>query len=89
MSALGSARLQKKVGGRASEFAIFYENTMNAFRYEARPPGVSPASTLRLGMGWHRKFSSYSIGFYGGHAEFRYHDTRYTRGPGLNTWPVP
>jgi len=89
MSALGSAMLKEKVGGKASEFVLFAENSMNSYMYDARPPGHQQTSPLGLGMGWHRRMSSYTVGFYDGHAEFRYIDTRYTRGPGWNTWPGP
>jgi prepilin-type N-terminal cleavage/methylation domain-containing protein len=91
MHALGSAMLAKKVGGAAAEFVIFSEAMMNAYMYEARPPdGLHGTSRLQqLGLGWHRKRSTYSMGFYDGHAEYRYLDTRYSSGPGYNTWPQP
>jgi prepilin-type N-terminal cleavage/methylation domain-containing protein len=90
-STLGSAMLSKKVGGAASEFVIFCEAMMNAYMYDARPPdgsfGESPLQ--QLGVGWHRKFSTYTMGFYDGHAEYRYIDTRFSKGAGYNTWPEP
>jgi prepilin-type N-terminal cleavage/methylation domain-containing protein len=87
-SARGSLMLKEKVGGRAAEFAIFYETMMDGFMYDARPPG-DPQPSVMTGflVGWHRKYSMYTIGFYDGHAEYRYYDTRYTRAPGIQTWP--
>jgi hypothetical protein len=38
-----------------------------------------------LGVGWHRKFSKYSMGFMDGHSEYRYIDTRYTDHSGATT----
>lgn len=91
MSAAGSLTLKEKVGGFASEWVIFMENTMNSYMYDAKPPsGAEGQSRLqKLGVGWHRKFSMYSMGFYDGHAEYRFIDTRYTRGPGWNVRPGP
>jgi prepilin-type N-terminal cleavage/methylation domain-containing protein len=90
MQACGSAMLTKKVGGAAAEFVIFDEDMMNAYMYDAVPPdgsGGPPCPTWRYGVGWHRKLSMYTMGFYDGHAEYRVLDTRYSNGPGYNTWP--
>jgi prepilin-type N-terminal cleavage/methylation domain-containing protein/prepilin-type processing-associated H-X9-DG protein len=85
----GSAMLSKKVGGAAAEFIIFMEGMMNAYMYDARPPGSTVQSELQmLQVGYHRKLSVYNIGFYDGHAEYRYLDTRYSNGPGFNLWPA-
>ncbi len=89
MDAIGSLMLSKKVGGAASRFIIFMENTMNSYTMDARPRsgdfGKSPLE--HLGMGWHRKFSKYSMGFLDGHAEYRFIDTRYTDHTSATTWP--
>jgi prepilin-type N-terminal cleavage/methylation domain-containing protein len=89
MSLFGSAMLTKKVGGAASEFVIFMECMMDAYMYDARPPDGScgQSSLQQLGLGYHRKMSMYAVGFYDGHAEYRYIDTRYSSGPGYNIWP--
>jgi prepilin-type N-terminal cleavage/methylation domain-containing protein len=89
MSMFGSAMLSKKVGGAASEFVIFMEGMMNAYMNGARPPsGVMGESPLQqLGVGWHRKMSIYAMGFYDGHAEYRFIDTRFSSGSGYNTYP--
>ncbi len=89
MHAYGSAMLAKKVGGAASDFVVFMEAMMNAYMYDARPSdGTYGESGLQqLGIGWHRKFSTYEMGFLDGHAEYRYVDTRYTNGVGYDTWP--
>jgi hypothetical protein len=90
MNDFGGAMLQKKVGGAAAEFVLFTEGMMNAYMYDARPPGYQPPSALQmLQVGWHGKLSMYSMGFYDGHAEYRYLDTRYSSGPGYDTWPEP
>lgn len=89
MFAAGELMLQKKVGGAASTFVIFMENTMNAYMYYARPneTGCNPEVATVLGVGWHRKFSKYSMGFLDGHVEYRFIDTHYSSGEGYNTWP--
>jgi prepilin-type N-terminal cleavage/methylation domain-containing protein len=91
MSACGSLMLAKKVGGSAAEFPLFWEDILDAFMYEAKPPDGSEGESLlvRPGLGWHRKMSMYSAAFYDGHSEYRYFDTRYTRGPGYNIRPGP
>lgn len=89
MSTCGSLMLKEKVGGRASEFVIFMENTMNSYMLDARPPDGSEgvSQIQKLGVGWHRKFSKYSMGFMDGHADYKFIDTRYTRGPSWNVRP--
>lgn len=89
-SVAGEEMLSKKVGGEAAKFVLFAESSMNFFMYDARPRngyfGESPIQTL--GPGWHRKWSSYSLGYLDGHAEFRYVDTRYTDDTGFDIWPT-
>jgi prepilin-type N-terminal cleavage/methylation domain-containing protein len=89
MSACGSKMLVQKVGGNAAEFPLFWEDILDAFMYEAKPPDGSegPSLLVRLGVGWHRKLSMYSAGFYDGHSEYKFFDTRFTRGPGYNIRP--
>ena len=89
MDANGKLMLVLKVGGAASTFVIFMENTMNSYMYDALPNASScPESPLQtLGVGWHRKFSKYTMGFLDGHVEYRFIDTRFTRNEGYNTWP--
>ena len=88
MNDFGSAMLQKKAGAAASEFILFMEGMMDAYIYDARPPGYSPPSELQvLQVGWHGKLSWYTMGFYDGHAEYRFLDTRYSNGPGYDIWP--
>jgi hypothetical protein len=91
MSLYGTPMLQKKVGGAAAEFVLFMEGMMNAYMMDARPAdGSSGESDLQqLGEGWHRKHSMYAMGFYDGHAEYRFIDTRYTSGAGYDIWPEP
>jgi prepilin-type N-terminal cleavage/methylation domain-containing protein len=88
MARNGGQMLRLKVGGSASRFIIFMENTMNSYTMDARPHGFSSPSPIQtLGVGWHRKFSKYAMGFLDGHAEYRYIDTRYTDHSGATTWP--
>lgn len=91
MSKYGSLMLKEKTGGLAAEFILFLEDMMDAYMMDARPPdGSEGASQLEmLGMGWHRKFSTYSMGFLDGHAAHQYIDTRFSRGPGWNIRPGP
>ena len=65
---------------------------MDAYMNDARPPDGSdgpPSKLTQPQMGWHRKMAMYSMGFYDGHSEYRHIDTRYTSGPGWNTWGQP
>ncbi len=88
MSVAGGNMLRLKVGGPASSFAIFVENAMNVYMYDARPPVPScTPSDLVPTTGWHGKLSTYSVGMLDGHVEYRFCDMRYTRGPGWNIWP--
>ena len=43
----------------------------------------------KLGVGWHKKYSKYSMGFLDGHAEYRFIDTRFTDHTGATSWPEP
>ena len=81
--------LARKVGGPGSRFAMFYENAMDVYMYAARPDGSSPMPRTR---GWHRKFSTYTIGFLDGSVKHQYADVRYTYDPSggtWNSWPEP
>lgn len=91
MSAGGREMLRLKVGGAASKFVLFMENPMNAYMQDAKPPGGAHGTSCQqqLGTGWHKKVSKYSVGFFDGHAEHRFIDTRYSRGAGYETWPEP
>jgi len=89
ISAAGSEMLNLKIGGPASEFILFMENTMNAYIQEARPSSGEQGSSClsEFGTGWHKKTSKYSAAYLDGHAEYRFYDTRFTDGPGYDTWP--
>ena len=90
VTAQGRRLLKKKVGGPASKFALFMESAMNSFMYNARPPGyATPSAFAQQGMGWHRKWSNYSIGYMDGHADHGFRDTRFTQDVNYNTWPEP
>jgi len=84
----GAAMLARKIGGNAAEFPLFAEASINPLMYEALPPegpGTSPFQNLFFG--WHRKQSRYTLGFFDGHAEYRFVDTRFIRGVGYDFWP--
>jgi prepilin-type N-terminal cleavage/methylation domain-containing protein len=89
MTRAGISLLGKKSGGPAAKFPLFFENAMNSFMYDARPPGHPEQSTLQLARGWHGKFSTYAMGFYDGHADFKFVDTRYTIDTNRNNWCEP
>ena len=68
---------------------MFYENSLDTYAYEMRPDGSSPFPRQ---VGWHRKFSSYSLSFMDGSAKHQYVDTRYSvdpEGATWTTWPEP
>jgi len=89
MTAAGRELLRLKVGGAASRFVLIMESPMNAYMQDARPPGGAQGVSCqtRLGTGWHRRFSRYNVGFFDGHVEYRFVDTRFSRGAGYDTWP--
>ncbi|MFH1417686.1 MAG: type II secretion system protein [Planctomycetota bacterium] len=91
MSKWGSRMLAKKVGGYGSEFPVFIEDHLDAYLVESRPPDGSEGESLlqTLGLGWHGKISTYSMGFLDGHATHQFVDTRFSRGPGYNIRPGP
>lgn len=91
MSLAGNQMLRMKVGGAASEFVLFMENSMNSYMLDARPPDGSLGQSCleELGTGWHRQFSKYAMAMMDGHAEHRYIDTRYTAAAGWDLWAEP
>ena len=90
LTARGRRMLKKKVGGNAAKFALFMESAMNSFTYNARPLGSpTPSPFAQQGMGWHRKWSNYSIGYMDGHADHGFRDTRFTQDVNYNSWPEP
>ncbi len=90
MTARGRRMLKKKIGGNAAKFALFMESVMSSYMYQARPLGFpTPSPFAQQGMGWHGKWSSYSIGYMDGHADHGFRDTRFTQDVNYNTWPEP
>lgn len=89
MAEAGREMLKLKVGGAASRFAIFMENSLNSYMLDARPrDGEHGMSCLQtLGDGWHRKRSKYTMAMLDGHAEYRFVDTRYSNDVGFDIWP--
>jgi prepilin-type N-terminal cleavage/methylation domain-containing protein len=91
MSDAGSEMLARKVGGAATRFVLFMENSMNSYMLDAKPPDGSRGQSClsELGNGWHGKFSKYAMGFLDGHAEYRYIDTRFVSDEGFTIWAEP
>ena len=90
MTESGRQMLKRKVGGPAAKFALFMESAMNSYMYNARPQGFpTPSPFAEQGMGWHRKWSSYSLDYLDGHADHAFRDTRYTQDVNYNSWPEP
>ena len=84
-----SARLGKHLnGGTASRFVMWVEQGFYSATYNAAPysgyKDLPPALPQR--QGWHRKFSSWSMGFADGHAAHGYFDTRQIYGQGGSIW---
>lgn len=88
-SQLGTDMLRAKVGGEAGKFVMFCEGKMNFYNANAKPSSELYGNSVlqELGVGWHRKLSSYSMGFLDGHAEYRFADTRFTGDSGYDIWP--
>jgi len=73
------------IGGKGSRFTMWLEGTAYAAFYRAGPT-LSQSQASPQKTGWHRTFSKYSAGFYDGHAEHRYFDTRLSIGDGWTIW---
>jgi len=89
MTLWGQKMMIRKQGGPSSRFAMFYEQAMNAFMYDARPDGSSALPRIR---GWHRGFSKYSHAFLDGSAAHMFIDTKRTIDPDgarWTSWPEP
>jgi hypothetical protein len=75
------------VGGEAAEFIMWVEQGFYSSTQNAGPTtdgiGQGPMPQRR---GWHRKFSTYVVGFVDGHALYGYMDTRQIYGYGGTIW---
>jgi prepilin-type N-terminal cleavage/methylation domain-containing protein len=75
-------------GGNASRFILWMEQGFYSAAYNAAPednyPGLPPALPQR--DGWHRKFSSWTMGFADGHVSHGFFDSRYVSGLGGTLW---
>ncbi|MBX3396841.1 MAG: type II secretion system protein [Phycisphaerae bacterium] len=91
MSAGGRELLRDKIGRHASEFVLTMEGPMNALMQDARPSDGSYGQSClqQLRMGWHKRYSRYSVSFLDGHAEHRFIDTRFSRADGYDLWAEP
>jgi prepilin-type N-terminal cleavage/methylation domain-containing protein len=87
LDGLGKGLLNQKVDKGAAEWIVFYENQMNWAMEAAEPRGANPDQDPRVVIGWHRQENYHAAGFFDGHAQYRYFDTRYIDGSGWTTWP--
>jgi prepilin-type N-terminal cleavage/methylation domain-containing protein len=87
LDGLGKGLLNQKVDKGAAEWIVFYENQMNFAMEAAEPRGANPDRDPRIVTGWHRQENYHAAGFFDGHAQYKYFDTRYIDGPGWTTWP--
>lgn len=72
-------------GGKASRFVLWLEQRFSYLAHGAAPT-LATTQTWPQSLGWHRQFSRHSAGFYDGHAEYRYFDTRLSSGDGWTLW---
>ncbi len=84
---LGTKMLLEKEQRGASEFILFYENSMNYPIASARPRGYISEPDNFDYLGWHKAIDTHAAAFFDGHAAYRKFDTRYVDGPGWTTWP--
>ena len=75
------------VGGEAAELIMWVEQGFYSSTQNAGPTtdGIGPGPMTQR-RGWHRKFSTYVVGFVDGHALYGYMDTRQIYGYGGTIW---
>jgi hypothetical protein len=75
------------VGGWAAQFIIWVEQGFYSNTYRAGPTiaGIGGGPAVQR-VAWHRKFSSWVVGFADGHAKYGYFDTRQIYGLGGTIW---
>jgi len=73
------------VGGKASRFIMWLDQGMYSLAYRAAPT-LAESQAVPQKKGWHRQFSKHSASFFDGHAEYRYFDTRLSRGTDWTLW---
>ncbi len=71
------------IGGKASRFVMWNEHGMYSATQNARP--TLPSGAVRS-PGWHRKFSTWSMGFADGHAVNAFYDTRFSVSGDATIW---
>jgi len=71
-------------GGEASRFAIWVEQGFYSATYRAARRRPNLAGPQR--MGWHRKFSSWTLAFVDGHVTHSYYDTRLSSDTAGTIW---
>jgi prepilin-type N-terminal cleavage/methylation domain-containing protein len=72
------------IGDGASRFILWAEQGFYSATYRATASLPNRATPQR--RGWHRKFSTWSVGFADGHALYGYYDTRLIYGLGGTIW---
>jgi len=73
------------VGGKASRFIMWLDQGFYSLAYRAGPT-LAESQAAPQKIGWHRQFSKHSAAFYDGHAEYRFYDSRLSRGEGWTLW---
>lgn len=85
---LSSQIARHVVGGNASQFILWAEQGFYGATYNAKPSAAHdkmPPSLPQID-GWHRRFSSWSVGFADGHVAHGFFDTRTIYGLGGTIW---
>ncbi|HVP11741.1 MAG TPA: prepilin-type N-terminal cleavage/methylation domain-containing protein [Phycisphaerae bacterium] len=72
------------IGDGAARFIIWVEQGFYSATYRATP--TLPNGAAPQHHGWHRRFSSWAVGFADGHAVYGYYDTRLVYGLGGTIW---
>ena len=84
-AAFGKRIAPHLIGGKGARFMIWLEGAAYSSFYRAGPT-LAESQAVPQRRGWHRGFSKYAAGFYDGHAEHRYFDTRLCRGDSWTIW---
>jgi prepilin-type N-terminal cleavage/methylation domain-containing protein len=75
------------IGGKSAKFIFWVEQGFYSATYRAGPtPAGIGGGPARQRFGWHRKWSSWCVGFYDGHCKFGYYDTRTIYGLDGTIW---
>ncbi len=80
--------LQSKLDHGASEWPLFFENSLNLAIAGANPRGADPGDPYPFAStSWHGNPYTHAAGFADGSARYRRFETEYVDGPGWTLWP--